>query len=362
MGKFESRAEQSRAEQSRAEQSRAEQSRVERIEWIDNAKGIGLIFVMLGHCYLDTKYTFWFISFHMALFFFLSGYTFKIKGKYFSFFTKKIRTLLIPYLFFVIVTMFCNGFLAIIHGNTYDVIGILKLYLIQNRYTLLWFLTCLFLSEQCMFFLEKLYIKLKGKRGYWLIAGIFELTAFYGYRTIIGINLPWNADLVLIGLAFMSFGKYFCEIKLIEKITWNSFVMGSIFLLLCVVISGYNYVYFGKVDWYSNAYGNGVLYLVSAFSGVVATIFLMQVIKCKKLAILGRNSLIFYGLHRLIIDNLVFVLYPRLGIPITGGGILSLFIAVISVAIAISILALFNYFIVKYIPWCVGKGKFTKRG
>ena len=73
----------------------------------------------------------------------------------------------------------------------------------------------------------------------------------------------------------MSFGKYFCEIKLIEKITWNSFVMGSIFLLLCVVISGYNYVYSGKVDWYSNAYGNGVLYLVSAFSGVVATIFLM---------------------------------------------------------------------------------------
>lgn len=43
-----------------------------RIEWIDIAKGIGILFVMLGHCYLDTKYTFWFISFHMALFFFLS--------------------------------------------------------------------------------------------------------------------------------------------------------------------------------------------------------------------------------------------------------------------------------------------------
>lgn len=60
-----------------------------RIEWIDIAKGIGILFVMLGHCYLDTKYTFWFISFHMALFFFLSSYTFRIKEDYNSFVKKK---------------------------------------------------------------------------------------------------------------------------------------------------------------------------------------------------------------------------------------------------------------------------------
>lgn len=58
-------------------ESRGEQSR--RIEWIDIAKGIGILLVMLGHCYLDRKFTIWFYSFHMALFFFLSGYTFKAK-------------------------------------------------------------------------------------------------------------------------------------------------------------------------------------------------------------------------------------------------------------------------------------------
>lgn len=28
------------------------ESRAERIEWIDEAKGIGIVLVMLGHCYL----------------------------------------------------------------------------------------------------------------------------------------------------------------------------------------------------------------------------------------------------------------------------------------------------------------------
>ncbi len=331
------------------------ESRVERIEWIDSAKGIGIVFVMLGHCYLNTKYTFWFISFHMALFFFLSGYTFKIKEKYFSFLIKKIRTILIPYLFFVVVTMFWNGLLAITHGNTYDVIGILKLYLIQNRYTLLWFLTCLFLTEQCMFFLEKLYIKWECKREYWLITGMTELIAFYGYRTMLGINLPWNADLVLIGLAFMNFGKYFCEIELMKTIQKKALLLGSILLLSCICFSGYNYFYFGKVDWYSNQYGNIVLYLLSAFSGVFTTIFLASRIKCRKLALLGRNSLVFYGLHRLIIDNLVFVVYPRVGIEINVESVFSVVLAVVSVLIAVSILALFDFYIVKYMPWCLGK-------
>ena len=343
-----------RAEQSRAEQSRAEQSR---IEWIDISKGMGIFFVMLGHCYLDTKYTFWFISFHMALFFFLSGYTFRIKESYFQFLNKKIRTLLVPYLFFVIVTMLCNGLLAIMHGNNYDVIGIAKLYLIQNRYTLLWFLTCLFLAEQVMFFLEKIYLRLGSKKEYWVITGCIIFILFYLYRIRIGIDLPWNADLVLIGVAFMNFGKYICETKMLEKVQIKASLLGSSLLILCICFSRYNYYHYGKVDWYSNQFGNIWLYLVSAFSGVFATIFLASRVKCRILSVIGRNSLIFYGLHRLIIDNLVFVVYPRLGIKINVGSSFSVVLAVVSILITVSTLAVFNYYVVKYIPWCLGKMK-----
>ena len=106
------------------------ESRAERIEWIDEAKGIGIVLVMLGHCCLHRNFCFWFYAFHMPLFFILSGYTFSGKGKFADYLKKKIRTLLVPYMFFVIITMCCNGVLAVIHGNEYHVFEILKLYII----------------------------------------------------------------------------------------------------------------------------------------------------------------------------------------------------------------------------------------
>lgn len=43
-----------------------------RVEWIDMAKGIGLLFVFLGHLKTPFLAT-WIYTFHMPLFFFLSG-------------------------------------------------------------------------------------------------------------------------------------------------------------------------------------------------------------------------------------------------------------------------------------------------
>ena len=45
------------------------ESKKKRIEWVDMSKGIGILFVIYGHCYLERKYYYWIYSFHMALFF-----------------------------------------------------------------------------------------------------------------------------------------------------------------------------------------------------------------------------------------------------------------------------------------------------
>ena len=50
-----------------------------RIEYLDIAKGIGMILVYIGHCRIpgDNPLFQWIYSFHMPLFFFISGLLFK---------------------------------------------------------------------------------------------------------------------------------------------------------------------------------------------------------------------------------------------------------------------------------------------
>lgn len=45
-----------------------------RVEWVDVAKGIGIILVVLGHNQSPDYIIKFIYSFHMPLFFFLSGY------------------------------------------------------------------------------------------------------------------------------------------------------------------------------------------------------------------------------------------------------------------------------------------------
>ena len=81
-----------------------------RFEWIDILKGIGIILVVVGHSNFSfakattamfiQKYIY---SFHMPLFFFVSGYLF-VKDKYSNFkrfLRVKTKTLMIPYFFFL---------------------------------------------------------------------------------------------------------------------------------------------------------------------------------------------------------------------------------------------------------------------
>lgn len=75
-----------------------------RLGWIDCMKGIGIILVVLGHIYKDNLVNIWVYSFHMPLFFIISGYLSGIKDQdQFSFklnFVHKTKTLLYPFIFF----------------------------------------------------------------------------------------------------------------------------------------------------------------------------------------------------------------------------------------------------------------------
>ncbi len=72
-----------------------------RIDWIDMLKGLGIILVVFGHtAHAKDTIRILIYSFHMPMFFIISGYLFKTKDKYKNF-LKKFMTLLLPYLIIV---------------------------------------------------------------------------------------------------------------------------------------------------------------------------------------------------------------------------------------------------------------------
>ena len=72
-----------------------------RIAYLDVAKGIGILLVMLGHNYVKASVPFmekFIFSFHMPFFFLLSGMLFKANYPLLVLFKRRFATLIRPYL------------------------------------------------------------------------------------------------------------------------------------------------------------------------------------------------------------------------------------------------------------------------
>ena len=69
-----------------------------RILWIDAARGIAILLVILGHCIgsLDDPGNKVILSFHMPLFFFISGFCARKEKVFLDYLMKKVKGLLVP--------------------------------------------------------------------------------------------------------------------------------------------------------------------------------------------------------------------------------------------------------------------------
>lgn len=73
-----------------------------RLKWIDNAKGIAMLCVIVGHVSggLEKPWSFQFVyGFHLVIFFLLSGYTFKKTNLNKNYVNNKFSRLMVPYFY-----------------------------------------------------------------------------------------------------------------------------------------------------------------------------------------------------------------------------------------------------------------------
>lgn len=149
----------------RGKTMKSEKREMERILWIDAAKGVGAILVLAGHLpFIPLFVKAWIYSFHMPLFFWLSGYTFHNRNDMHigEFMKDKGDRLLVPYIFFATIYV-CEQFLlevlaALKNGTSigYSVyakkaVGILLSLRGTEYYAGYWFIPCFFVAIIMMY-------------------------------------------------------------------------------------------------------------------------------------------------------------------------------------------------------------------
>ena len=73
---------------------------------VDIAKGVGILFVVIGHCHIPIEKEIF--VFHLPVFFFIAGFFFRMES-YKEFAWKKFRTLLVPAAFFYLLGLVINN-------------------------------------------------------------------------------------------------------------------------------------------------------------------------------------------------------------------------------------------------------------
>jgi len=286
---------------------------------MDIAKAIGIILVVLGHS--NSPVTKIIYLFHMALFFFISGYFYKdnYTKEPIKFIKKKILGLYVPFVSFsVIFILFHNLFIYLQFYNSifagasreYEVLNksfnildtiknIIKvLFLGQTDRLLggaLWFLVALLIASIFFNIISYLILKLNIKHEI-LRGGVVLLCFIIAYlSTHLKFNFHGlNTAIIAMGIFYLGYLYHNYSIKLKIKLKL-SYSIGAFILL--IILSN-----FGSINMASNHYTNIIYFIGNSILGIYLTLYLSNLIanKFNKIYLLdyiGKNTIYILGLH-----------------------------------------------------------------
>jgi acyltransferase len=335
-----------------------------RIEWIDVCKGMGIFLVVLGHTMIDGTARSYIYSFHMPLFFFISGYLFSTKkyATFKEFLVSKAKTLLIPYISFSIIALIA---LKILVHQSIDVTSFIKAFVMSKRNEIyyndpLWFLTALFTIEVIYYLFDK-YVKRR-----YVVMTVAILVSYYSFlifNPLAGTHvLPWSLDQSLYYLIYFGIG-YFIKTTIPQKNNVKkSYVLisGAVMHIYIVcnstdVFNMWNVItVYGVLPDSANVYLYDILTTLCAISfWIYASGYLSFM---KPITYMGKNSLIILALHICVGFNLVHQLFlqrvfPIIGFSIENPNMLGLFFTIASLCILVPCIHVIN----RYIPFILGR-------
>lgn len=311
----------------------------ERIKWIDVAKGYGIILVIYGHVANDAFST-WLYTFHVPLFFFLSGYFFNPTKRPSEFVRSKAKGLLLPYL-----TLGIPLFLINLHFG-FNSIDLLKGYLIQQRASTLWFIAALFIQFMMAYLL---YRTISKNIIRWIIIWGVSITGLSLWHSGI-LSLPWNTDASMVTLPFFCLGHELRGRPFFDKlfISNNFKKYALIFLLLnifgTIVMCQ---IPFPTVDICASQFSFEPFAYIIAMAGIMFTCLIANKWYSKYIAYIGKHSLVYFVWQQDIAIMIVYMIMEKLHFLEPASGITLYFKNIIVVITAIIILTALNEIIIK---------------
>lgn len=282
---------------------------------VDIAKGLGIFLVVLGHVPIPMWLCTPIYLFHMPLFFFLSGMFFHPEEKFGYGIYKKIRTLIVPCLFFAVCGNGSNMLRDLMVYHTTHGKSIFSIF--NAAHTPLWFLVSLF---GCYLLTA---ITLRFSRPWtWKLLVVGSL--FWGGIGVLlchnRIELPmWGTHVLLMQFYYIlgyvarqvRWGHVTIFAKIVNASREVNLVMLAGFIACCLPFSIRPSV--ATLDFY-----HPILFLIGSLSGICLCLKACKVIdglkcwlsvKCQEM---GNLSLFILGFHFFVIFHLYFLTIPML--------------------------------------------------
>ena len=319
-----------------------------RLEFVDIAKGIGIMIVCFGHSGAENVVISWIGGFIVPLFFILSGYMYKDKGiPVGKDLYNKGKKLLKPYLFFSVVLLLIykrfawNDIVGVFYSRyclyTYHAPD--NIFFMKATNSPMWFLTAMFATFPLFYIIMKneKYIK-------WIVLSYLLIT--WGC-TFLPILLPWSLDVAFIMAIFMYIGVLFRrQENFLNKPSYIYWLIIAAFLILCKVN--------GEPNPSVRELGNSLLlYMITGVLGSISMMWICKHLEGKPLsgllADIGRHTLVIFCLQIFVFHQINRVIYGMIHLPAEG---IWLYTAALFKVIVASIICMYiSKYMNRYMPW-----------
>lgn len=297
-----------------------------RIEYIDLAKGLCILFVVWLHTkeffhgyhhVFETEMS----AFRMPLYFILSGIFFKTYGGLWNFTKKKINKLLIPFVtFYLALSFFLPFVLSMVSSNSVEggfSISLLWAFVTPENFPNrpIWFLISLFEVNMICFCLQKASSFLNEKIQFPVYVFMGCLLGLLGvYCGHSKINLPMYIDSSLSCTPFFIFGSFLKQ---------KTNILSDHRKIVCIVVVVLSIIYLNCFARVVHIRGNSVpdawIFYSCGIVGSLGILFFAQIFKrIPLISYFGRYSIMILLTHNVIIKPLYgivkkFDLSPAIG-------------------------------------------------